>query len=172
MKFNSKFITLFLFYVLFVVLPGCGEKLPPGMPRLNPCTITVKMDGHPVENAKIILSSETVKYGCTGFTNASGSTKMLTDGKYNGIPAGKYKVLVSRIDVEQREYKGFIEEAKLPPKKRTVIIDLKYEDPDETPFEIEVVDGKRASLECEVTPPENPELPADYGMPKPKKKTK
>lgn len=167
-----KFVVCFALCAVLVFQSGCGEKLPDGMPRLNPCTISVKMDGKPVENAKILLSSESVKYGCTGFTNTSGTTKLMTDGKYTGIPAGKYKVLITRIDVEQREYKGFMEEAKLPPKKRTVIVDLKYEDPEQTPFELEVVDGKRASLECVVTAPDDPELPKDYGMLTSKKKKK
>ena len=169
MKLPSRFCISLVFGAVLLTIFGCGEPLPPGMPRLNPCTISVKMNGQPVENAKITLSSESVKYACTGFTNASGTTKIMTDGKYKGAPAGSYKVLVTKIEVEEREYKGFMEEAKLPPKKRTVIVDLKFDDAETTPFMVEIVDGKSASLECEVTPPDNPELPKDYGIKKSKK---
>ena len=146
---------------------GCDQKLPPGIPKLNPCTITVNMDGKPVENVTIrLISDKQIHWGCSGITNASGKSTLVTDGKYNGVPAGQYKVLLSRIDTEQREYKGFIEEAKLPPKKQTVIINLKYEDEDETPYEIVITDGQKATLECQVEPPESPDLPKNYGMPK------
>ena len=169
-KNNTR--NLFFYPALFAGLAvcfGCGQKLPPGMPRLNPCVITVNMDGKPVENVTVLLLSDEVRWGCTGITNSSGKASLVTDGKYKGIPAGNYKVLLSRIDTEQREYKGFLEEAKLPPKKQTVVIDLKYEDVDETPFEIAIVDGHKASLECHVEPPESPDLPPDYKMPKKRK---
>lgn len=151
----------------FVVCPGCSQKLPPGMPKLNPCIITVNMEGKPVEKVMVrLVSEDQLHWGCSGFTDSSGKASLVTDGKYKGVPAGKYKVLLSRIDTEHREYKGFMEEAKLPPKKQTVVIDLKYEDEDETPYEVEIIDGKRASLECRVDPPESPDLPKNYGTPK------
>ena len=164
-------ISLLLFHIVllagFAASFGCGQKLPPGMPTLNPCMITVNMEGKPIENVTVRLVSENqIHWGCSGITNSSGKAALVTDGKYKGIPAGKYKVLLSRIDTEHREYKGFIEEAKLPPKKQTVVINLKYEDEDETPYEITIVDGQKASLECLVDPPESPDLPKNYGMPK------
>ena len=129
--------------------------------------ITVSMDGKPVANVTVrLVSGQQIHWGCSGITNSSGKASLVTDGKYQGIPAGNYKVLLTRIDTEHREYKGFIEEAKLPPKKQTVVIDLKYEDEDETPYEIVVTDGQKASLECHVDPPESPDLPKNYGMPK------
>lgn len=155
---------LILFALLTIPFVGCGQKLPPGMPPLTPCTITVTMDGKPVDEARIAFYSTDLKFACSGFTGDTGTTRMMTDGKYRGVPAGKYKVLVTKIFVEEREYKGFLEEAKLPPKKREAIIDLLYEDEEQTPFEIEITQGKSASMTCEVKAPENPELPADYGM--------
>jgi len=165
-RFNILTIALAL-SAGFAACFGCGQKLPPGMPPLNPCTITVNMEGKPVEKVMVrLVSADQLHWGCSGITDSSGKASLVTDGKYKGVPAGKYKVLLTRIDTEQREYKGFIEESKLPPKKQTVIIDLKYEDEDETPYEVEILDGKRASLECRVDPPESPDLPKDYGMPK------
>ena len=167
---NVSINTSLFYFVLLVGLAisfGCDAKLPPGMPKLNPCTITVNMEGKPVENVTIrLLSENQIHWGCSGITDSSGKAALVTDGKYKGIPAGKYKVLLSRIDTEHREYKGFLEEAKLPPKKQTVVIDLKYEDEDETPHEITIVDGQKATLECLVDPPESPDLPKNYGMPK------
>ena len=150
---------------------GCGQKLPPGMPRLNPCLITVNMEGKPVENVTVrLLSEDQLNWGCSGITDASGKATIVTDGKYKGVPAGTYKVLLFRLDTEHREYKGFMEEAKLPPKKNTVIINLKYDDEEQTPYEIAIVDGQKASLECQVDPPESPDLPPNYGMPEKRNK--
>ena len=167
---NTRIYSWICCFTLFAGLAaclGCGQKLPPGMPKLNPCTITVRMDGKPVENVTVrLISGEQIHWGCSGITNSSGQAALVTDGKYKGVPAGQYKVLLTRIDTEEREYKGFIEEAKLPPRKQTVVINLKYGDEDETPYELVIVDGQRASLDCQVDPPESPDLPPNYGMPK------
>ena len=34
---------------------GCGPKLPDGMPKLNPTTITVIQDGKPLEGAMVSM---------------------------------------------------------------------------------------------------------------------
>ena len=165
-RIYNRFCCLILF-AGFALFSGCGEKLPQGMPRLNPCTITVDMEGKPVENVSVrLVSEDQIHWGCSGITNSSGKAVLVTDGKYKGVPAGTYKVLLLRIDTEKREYKGFMEEAKLPPKKQTVVIDLKYDDEDETPYEITIADGQKALLECHVDPPASPDLPPNYGMPK------
>ncbi|MCL2348482.1 MAG: hypothetical protein FWC50_09510 [Planctomycetaceae bacterium] len=163
----------FIFVGITLIVAGCGPKLPPGMPKLNPCKITVTMNDKPLDKARIILYADSETggaWGYSGYTDSSGSVNMMTDGKYKGIPAGKYSVCISRIDVEKREYKGYFEMKKLPPPKSTVVVDLKFNDPDETPFHLEVTDGKRATLDCAVTESKDPNLPKNYGMPKPKKK--
>jgi hypothetical protein len=160
---NFEKIHLSLLFLILVCI-GCSPTRPAGMPNLTPCKIIVTMEGKPVEAVTVKLFSDNLTWACTGRTNSSGVATLVTDMKYNGVPAGTYKILLTRIDVEKREYKGMFEEAKLPPKKQTVIIDLKYENQKETPFEIEIVDKKPASMTCEVTPPKSPDLPKNYRM--------
>ena len=67
--YNS--ICYLILFAGIAVFTGCGEKLPPGMPRLNPCTITVDMEGQPVENVTVrLVSEDQVHWGCTGITNS------------------------------------------------------------------------------------------------------
>ncbi|MCL2348142.1 MAG: hypothetical protein FWC50_07750 [Planctomycetaceae bacterium] len=103
-------------------------------------------------------------WGCAGFTNSSGSVALMTDGLYKGIPAGKYKVCVYRVDTEERPYQGYFESKKLPPPKSTVIVDLKYDDPDQTTLNLEVGSGKEKAFNLEVTAAKDPALPKNYGM--------
>jgi hypothetical protein len=147
---------------LLVVCSGCTEKQPPGMPKLFPCKIVVKMNGEPLEKVFVQLYSEESKWGGTGYTNSSGTALLVTDGRYKGVPAGTYKVLLSRIDTEEREYLGVFEEEKRPPRKQTVIVDLKYEAPEQSPFDVEIGSKKNGFLICEVLPPLNPNIPNDY----------
>lgn len=154
--------------LVFISTLGCGEKLPPGIPRLTPCAITVTMDGKPMPEARVFLrtANENAQsdWSGAGITDSSGVAHLKTNGQYKGVPAGKYKVCIRRIDVTQE--RGTNSLMNLPPEKRTVIIDLKFDDIEQTPYEIEIVEGKRVSLTCEVTAATDPNLPDDYGRPK------
>lgn len=77
---------------------GCAPKLPDGMPKLNPTTITVIQDGQPLANAMITLQATdgANKWSSGGETDAKGVATMVTHGQYKGVPAGKYKVAVSK----------------------------------------------------------------------------
>lgn len=85
---------------LFVAIVGCGKSnLPPDLPKLVPCKITVTQEGSPLENAKVFLQPEDgSKWNATGNTNAQGETVLMTHGMYNGVPEGKYKVLISKTE--------------------------------------------------------------------------
>ena len=163
-------VLVLIFPLVVIGFCGCGQKLPDGMPRLHPCTITVTMNGKPLEKAKVTLFPEEGgenqgRWGCAGFTNSSGSVTMKTDGRYQGIPAGKYVVTVYRVDIEEREYQGYFEEQQLPPPKSTVIVDLKYDDPEQSPLVLEVGrTGNEKKFAFEVTAALDPELPKNYGM--------
>ena len=149
---------------------GCGPKLPPGIPKLYPCTIRVTMDGKPVEKATVALfpdgegDNTEGLWGTAGYTDSQGSVTLKTDGQYKGIPAGKYKVCVYRVEIEEREYQGYFESQNLPPRKTTVIVDLKYDDPDQTPLTVDVGPGKNKVFNLEVTAATDPDLPQNYGM--------
>lgn len=88
--------------VMALGMTGCGEKLPPGMPKLVPAKVTVTFDdGKPIAEAVIILvadeGSGVGTWSHTGNTDASGTASIFTQGRYKGLPVAKYKVLVSKM---------------------------------------------------------------------------
>ena len=95
-KFN------FMIYIGFcvVVCFGCGKKLPPGMPKLYPATITVTYDdGKPLDSATVVFQPTTPfesgrHWVIAGITNAEGQADVYTQVEYKGMPAGKYNVTV------------------------------------------------------------------------------
>ena len=149
---------------------GCGPKKPSNLPKLHSCTIRLTMDGKPVDKASVTLfpegegENDDGLWGCAGYTDSKGSVTLKTDGLYSGIPAGRYKVCVFKVEREEQEYLGYFESKSLPPPKTTVIVDLKYDDPDQTPLVVEVGSGKGKAFDLEVTAAANPELPPNYGM--------
>ncbi|MDD3586265.1 MAG: carboxypeptidase-like regulatory domain-containing protein [Thermoguttaceae bacterium] len=97
--------------VCMLGMTGCGEKLPPGMPKLYPAKMTVTYeDGKPIEKALIILIADggtgNASWSHTGNTDASGGAEIFTQGKYKGLPAGKYKVTVSKTVSEGEPMPG------------------------------------------------------------------
>lgn len=83
---------------------GCGgEKLPDGMPPLFPYEITITQEKTPLEGASVYLVSDAVPYVIAGKTDASGLATMKTQD-YTGVPAGDYKVTVSKVETTPSQY--------------------------------------------------------------------
>ena len=113
---------------------GCskGPKKPADLPELNPTTITVTYDdGEPIEGAQVVLrlakSTGGRVWNVVGTTDASGVATMMTDGNWEGVPAGDYQAMVSK-DV------SVFEEATTPGgsptlKSSTRYIDARFNDP-------------------------------------------
>ena len=91
--------TFFLCLLSLGILTGCGPKLPDGMPKLYPVTITVTQDGAPLEGANIVLSGVD-DWISTGSTNSQGVAQLFTQGRYPGVPAGTLKVTVTKVGTE------------------------------------------------------------------------
>ncbi|MBQ1278652.1 MAG: carboxypeptidase regulatory-like domain-containing protein [Thermoguttaceae bacterium] len=134
---------------------GCGQKLPDGMPKLNPTTIKVIQDGQPLADAMITLQSAdgSSKWSSGGTTDATGVATIVTHGQYKGAPTGKYKVAVSKTvgegtppppkpyDAEsERVYNEYI--ASGATYTEFFVVDPQFRLVDTTPLELEVVDGK------------------------------
>jgi len=84
-------------------MTGCGERLPAGMPRLYPASITVTQEGTPLAGALVQLIPEdpaNAAWGPGGTTNQSGVVVLRTNGAYLGAPLGTYKVTVSKTEME------------------------------------------------------------------------
>lgn len=78
---------------------GCGgEKLPAGMPKPVPTTITLTLDGKGLADASVTMIPDSGSYAAVGKTDANGVAEMKTDGKYKGAVPGSYKVVVGAKD--------------------------------------------------------------------------
>lgn len=92
------------------VFPGCGgEKLPPNMPKLYPCTITITQEGKPFAGASVSVFSEDsslAEWYAGGVTDQNGVCVLQTQAKYPGVVSGKFKVTVSKMETEPSQYGG------------------------------------------------------------------
>ena len=119
---------------------GCSEPTPDGMPPLYSVTLQFQQEGVPLDEASIRLIPQFDNpWASGGSTNAKGEVFLKTHGKYDGVPAGKYKISVNK----------FVSEGELPkigvytpPMKHFNLVETQYTSPNETPLEIEVVKGK------------------------------
>ena len=86
--------------VICCVFAGCGgEPEPEGLPKRYPVTLTFTQEGEPCVEAIVTLFPESDSpWGTGGITDANGSVKVQTHGKFPGAPAGKYKVTVSKTE--------------------------------------------------------------------------
>jgi hypothetical protein len=90
-----------LLLLLIFILTGCGQPLPSGMPPLYPTTLIITQDNVPLSGATVIAVHEdfaSMPYPSGGTTDASGAVELKTNGKFHGVPAGKYIVTVSKLD--------------------------------------------------------------------------
>jgi len=84
------------------VVAGCGGKpVPPDFPsKLTPTTVTLVKDGKPIDGAAVSLMTETpTPYLVSAVTNSNGLAALETQiNVYTrpGVPAGTYKVLISK----------------------------------------------------------------------------
>ncbi|QDS95209.1 hypothetical protein FF011L_40020 [Roseimaritima multifibrata] len=78
---------------------GCGELRPDGFPDLYPVTLVVTQDGEPLADAMVSLypeNSSLTRWPVGGMSDASGNVELVTYGKYEGVPAGIFKVMVNK----------------------------------------------------------------------------
>ena len=124
------------FVILLAVLcfSGCAPSLPEGMPPIYPCSITLTQEGVPLEGASAALIPEdtTLTFVFAGATTSDGSVEMYSHGKHRGVPAGKYKLIVTKNDHEIQNEKIW----------DVSLVDVKYTKPDTSPLQVEIADKK------------------------------
>ncbi|MDR1492954.1 MAG: hypothetical protein LBT05_09570 [Planctomycetaceae bacterium] len=151
---------IFLFFVTSIPFAfiGCSEKLPHDMPQLYLLTFTVIQDGKPLDKAvvELIRKDAQSKWGGTGLCNTFGKAEIYTQGKYKGVPAGIYSIIVTKHFTEPSKYEG--QPIPNPATDLTAyenwmraldseeltsynLVELKYGSVDTTPFSIEVGKG-------------------------------
>jgi len=96
----NRFLWLSASAMTLIGLVGCGgEKKPEGFPPLYPVTLHVTQEGKPLEGASVTLAAPdgSLPWVVGGTTDADGKVKLKTQGKYDGAPAGKYNVQISKV---------------------------------------------------------------------------
>lgn len=123
---------------------GCqGETRPAGMPELHPVTLTLTQAGTPLADATVRLvpqdASNTWYSG--GHTDERGVAVIQTDRKYAGVPAGSYKVTVSKLEMPAPAAAD-LSPLDAPPGGSTYdLVPSEYGHPDKTPLQITVATG-------------------------------
>ena len=157
-----RLTTTITFILSIVFLTGCGgggRKMPAGMPKLYPVSISVTQEGKPLADASVSLryadpSAGTWAVG--GKTDATGIVKLRTDG-FPGAPVGKFKVVLIKQDNEgMEEYaaagaQGDTVAASKVKVKIWSCVKEEYNDPKKTPLEVEIT-ASTQTLEVDAGP--------------------
>ena len=148
----SKYVLLTSVGVSLLFLAGCGQKLPPGMPKLYQTTITIMQDGKPLAGAAVNVVNDdfaTNPWTAGGITDANGVISLKTEGQYLGVPAGKYSVSVRKTegpeglelpknpssDEEIREYDRIMKQIQ---ENSFHVVDDQFMDAKNSPLKLEV----------------------------------
>jgi len=103
----SSWKSIFALGVCAILVIGCGPKKPEGIPPLFPAQITVQNAGSPIADANVLLvGGPSGSWSVSGFTNSSGVAVVATsqgDWKSTGVPAGDYKVYITKAPKVQQE---------------------------------------------------------------------
>lgn len=166
---------VFLFILFSMILiTGCGEKRPKGMPPLVPVQVHIAYDdGSPVSNALLSFKPESGprNWSVAATTDAEGNAEVRTHGRYKGMPAGNWKIVVQKDLHEGIAFPGTpdpndpegvkaYDEWKKSPNKQKVfsLVEEKYRNTSSTPLQIKV-EGKasfdfKAGKPCKIKLPD------------------
>jgi len=153
--------TLSLFSLVLLCVVGCSrQKLPDGMPKPYPVTMTVTQDGKPLADAMVLLSHVDGQWPAQGVSDSNGVIKTFyTNSKYPGVVAGQFKVCVRKVEKvyaidpkdippeptdlqEKYAWRMKYQENRIPPKEYD-LVETNYADPKTTPLELEVSSDKK-----------------------------
>jgi hypothetical protein len=151
--------------ILFLLLlVGCwGEPRPDGMPDLISCSLQIIQDGQPLPACSVSLYplESGNSWSSGGTADENGQVHLRTHGRYNGIPAGKYKVtvwkqktegelLIEPINGSSEEMANYQRRLKENPRRTYHLVAPSFLNADTTPLEISVEKGKKNSFTLDV----------------------
>lgn len=94
--------TTAILFLTLAVSAGCQRAVdkPANLPELFPLTVTVLQEGTPVPGAfvRLIPEDPAMPWSCGATTDDGGEAVINTIGQYPGAPAGRYKVLISKLE--------------------------------------------------------------------------
>ncbi|MDO5553961.1 MAG: hypothetical protein Q4G68_09370 [Planctomycetia bacterium] len=135
-------IILSLLSVSILWASGCnrGPQPPADMPKLTPCSVTVVTDDGPLVGATIDLYPASGEPGydwlIQGRTDEIGKATIRTQDRFEGCPAGDFRVMVTKTVSETSEATS----ANLKVKSYS-LVDAKYSDRATTPLTLTVGDS-------------------------------
>lgn len=127
--------------MIVAILQGCGGA---DRPSLVKATATVTLDGKPVEGAMVglvLIADAKSKYRrpSSAITDAQGKISPGTYGKDDGLPVGKYKVMVEKREIVGQLPPNYSEENPLAtPVTYKWLVPKIYADPETSGLQIEV----------------------------------
>ncbi|MEW4562107.1 carboxypeptidase regulatory-like domain-containing protein [Bremerella sp. JC770] len=128
---------------------GCRNEppKPDNMPELHPVSLTIVQEGEPLELASIRLipQSQPSPWYSGGSTDHNGLVQVHTHGKYFGVPAGTYKVTVTKIEMPAAA-SGSLENMERRTRQEDTydLVDPQYSNPTKTPLLLDVVPGSNS----------------------------
>lgn len=97
----NRFCVSIPLLALVALQAGCGgTDRPDGLPDLVPYSVKVTYKGANVDGANVLFSPDSGEYSAAGKTDQNGVAVMKTDGQYDGVPVGDYRVSVAKIDTK------------------------------------------------------------------------
>ena len=160
MKKTAIIFSLFAVAAL-ALTAGCGQKLPDGMPKLYPTSITITIDGKPMEEINVNLYPKTAGtlagLAIFGRTDANGVAKIQTNGLYDGCPEGEFAVCASKTrtvhgptmsnydgsPLEEAAARAFAEKVENE-REEFLVVGADYNAKETTPLTMSVAKGKNA----------------------------
>jgi hypothetical protein len=154
-----RFLMFCTVILLMISIIGCQSngEIPADLPKLNLCKITITQEGLPLEGASVMLRliGGTQQWYPSGQTDASGNIDFYTNGRYKGVPAGKYKIVVTKFETEPSKlpsappedapkYGKWLEQSQQEIRANFQLIEQTFTKAETSTLEIEVTDGKEA----------------------------
>jgi len=142
--------SLILFVLAFWVAGCTGSDRPDGLPELHSVVLEFNQAGTPLATASVRLIPQDTSntWASGGTTDASGKAVLRTHGKFDGVPAGKYKVCVTKQEMSELQDMMPGGDSPEPPAsaagKNYDLVDPQYSSPSKTPLEIEVTAGSNS----------------------------
>lgn len=148
---HTKYHSITIVASCLLLVAGCSQRVPDGFPKIYPVALHVMQEGKPLERASILLRSadQSSEWAIGGVTDDSGNTTLWTHGKYRGAPAGKFKVVVSKVVNEgEQEYLDALDRqdtatARKIDVKSFSLVEDQYDSEETTPLEIEITPKTR-----------------------------
>jgi len=131
----NQFANMVGLAALVVAVVGCCQGTTTLQEGAAKTTVTVTMDGNPVEGASVSFTPTAGGRSATGRTDESGQAEMWTTSAGDGVMAGEYLVSVVKTEVDPstvvEDPQAYYEEHRRPPPapKKIAIVPQEYANP-------------------------------------------